>query len=269
MSARIEIVSIGVLAPGLDGWQAARTVLSGGAPFVACDVAPPPSAQLAAAERRRLNNNSRWALAVASEALAGAPDVKRSELSCVFGSADGDGDVLAQTLAALASSPVAMSPTLFHNSVFNAPAGYCSIAHGLTGASTSLCAGEFTFGVALGDACDQVILGGAPVLCVVVDTAYPESLAGMHAVVPSFACALVLRPAGRLARPALGSISLVALPAGDDRDACATPSSQAHCWSGGTMDAALPLLAAIANQVPSAIDIAQPADTAIVLDYQP
>jgi beta-ketoacyl synthase-like protein len=267
MNGRIDIAAIGVLAPGMDGWDAARRVLSGATPFDGRAVAPPPSSRLAAAERRRLNTNARWALAVASEALDAAPDVARGQLACVFGSADGDGDVLAQTLAALATAPVVMSPTLFHNSVFNAPAGYCSIAYGLTGASTSLCAGEWTFAAALVDACDQVLADGIAVLCVVVDAAYPPALAGMRASVASFACALLLRPATASAS-SLGSIAI-----GGDAPASSTATGAAPAWRDhwgeDTAAEALPLLAAISARLPATLALAQPADGRLIVDYRP
>ncbi len=270
MSARIEIASVGVLAPGLEGWPAAREVLSGSAAFVTTDVVAPAPQRLAAAERRRLSVNARWALAVADEALAAVPDVAHGELNCVFASADGDGDVLAQTLVALVASPVVMSPTLFHNSVFNAPAGYCSIAHGLQGASTTLCAGEFTFGAALVDACDQVEIDRVPVLFVAVDTAYPRSLAQVRASVPSFACALLLRAQLTSSQPALGSIAIVpsAVCSPSRRDAEAMAARWSQHWTGDTAAAALPLLTAIAHRVPASIDLAQPADATFVIDYR-
>ncbi len=268
MSGRVDIVAAGLLAPGLDGWESARATLAGDAPFALCDVAPRPSVRLAAAERRRLNPNACWALAVASEALDAAPGLSRASIASVFASADGDGEVLAQTLAALASPPVSMSPTLFHNSVFNAPAGYCSIAHQLTGPSTSLCAGEFTFGVALADALDQVGVDGVPVLFVAVDVAYPQALAGVHRSVPSFACALLLcasadRPP---AQPSLGSLALVAESGPRTADAAA-PAWTRH-WSNATVAAALPLLVAIARGAPARIALQVPARSPLAVDFR-
>jgi hypothetical protein len=269
MSGRVDIAGIGVLAPGLDGWDAARSVLSGATPFTPRDVVPQPSPRLAAAERRRLNANASWALAVASEALDAAPDVARGALASVFGSADGDGDVLAQTLAALVAAPAVMSPTLFHNSVFNAPAGYCSIAHRLTGASTSLCAGEWTFAAALVDACDQVLVDAVPVLCVVVDTAYPPALGGMRARVASFACALLLRPMDAATPTSLGSIAIAAGVTASPPPAAVAIARWSKHWSADTAAAALPLLAAIAGRVAVPVALALPADGDFVVDYRP
>ena len=264
---RVGIAGLGVLAPGLAGWPSAREVLAGASVFTPTSVVPPPSELLAPAERRRLNVNARWAMAVASEALAMQPDMPRDDIRCVFASADGDGDVLAQTLAAIATPPVVMSPTLFHNSVLNAAAGYCSIAHRLTGASTTLCAGELTFGAALLEAFDQVVVESAPVLCVIVDTTFPRSLAGLRACVPSCACALLLTPETDGSRAAYGSIAFVAAASH------ATATGATPAWLAGadfaTSAAALPLLAAIARNVPAAVDFAYPGGSELAVDYRP
>jgi hypothetical protein len=189
----------------------------------------------------------------------------------VFGSADGDGDVLAQTLAALVVAPVVVSPTLFHNSVFNAPAGYCSIAHRLQGASTSVCAAEFTFGAALVEAFDQVTVDGVPVLFVAVDTAYPRELAAVRASVPSFACALLLWPTVGEARSTHGSIAVAPLAAGTPlhRGRATPPDAWDQYWRGDTAAAALPLLAAIARRAQASVAIAQPEGCAFEADYRP
>jgi hypothetical protein len=51
-----------------------------------------------------------------------------------------------------------VSPTLFHNSVHNTPAGYFSIATGIQTASVSLSAGDNTFSAGLIEALTQVLI---------------------------------------------------------------------------------------------------------------
>ena len=99
-------------------------------------------------------------------------------MSAVFASADGDGDVLDQTLAALASPSPSLSPTLFHNSVFNAPVGYWSIATRSTGWATMICGGEGSVAAALLEAASQADGLGGAVLCVCVDLGYPDAPRG-------------------------------------------------------------------------------------------
>ncbi|HEV8500945.1 MAG TPA: beta-ketoacyl synthase chain length factor [Casimicrobiaceae bacterium] len=244
---RIGIRALGVLAAGLAGWNEARRVLAGEAPFVAHDVRPSPSPRLGAAERRRLNANSAWALAVASEALDGVADGERGEIASVFATADGDGDTLVQSLAALSAPAPVLSPTLFHNSVFNAPAGYVSIAHHLTGASTTLCAAQSTFATAIVESHDQLAAGAQRVLLVLVDTAFPAALASLRASSPSFACAMLLEPAEECAHAPHGTWSLAA--AADQRTAAVPAASHVEAFFGAdTVAAVLPLLTAIARR---------------------
>ena len=271
---RIGIRGIGLLAPGLAGWEESRPVLAGEAPFAVQDVQPAPSARLGAAERRRLNANSAWALAVASEALADVADAERGDLSSVFATADGDGETLAQSLAALSMPAPVMSPTLFHNSVFNAPAGYVSIAHRLTGPSTTLCAAESTFAAALVEAHDQLDAGARRMLLVLVDTAFPATLASLHPPRPSFACAMLLEhaQAGSHARHGTWSLEQQDAAARIASPASAAPreASPVDAYFGvATVAAALPLLAAVARRAAVTLPLAGTGTTAFTLRYAP
>lgn len=261
--SRVHIMSVGILAPGFEGWPSASLVLSGAREYLATPVAPRASPQLAAAERRRVSANARWALAVADEALTAATGMLRDHPASVFASADGDGDVLAQMLAALSAQPVTMSPTLFHNSVFNAPAGYCSIAQRLTGASTTVCAAEFTAGAALVEAHDQAVEDDLCVLCVVVDTTYPVALAGLRAPVPSFASALLLRCDVDAQVASMGSLSVRTSTAH-------TPiPDSAFGFCNDTAAGILPVLVAIARRQPARVVLAHHGGGSVVVDYLP
>jgi hypothetical protein len=180
-------------------------------------------------------------VAVADEAAASLDDAGRAPMSAVFASADGDGDVLDQTLAALASAEPTLSPTLFHNSVFNAPIGYWSIATRSTGWATMICAGEGSVAAALLEGASQALAARVPVLCVCVDLGYPDRLAGLHAVSRSFAFGIVL-DASSTAR-GMASITIGDLVSGEAGDrssdrlqeafdgnaAAAASVARAHC----------------------------------------
>jgi hypothetical protein len=85
--------------------------------------------ELPPAERRRLNPLTSFALAAGERLVGGRPHDLLKTTPLVFGSSDGDGTVLLRLLSALRGhQPV--SPTQFHNSVHNAPAGYWSIGPG-------------------------------------------------------------------------------------------------------------------------------------------
>ena len=242
MSATIAVRGIGLLAPGLAGWAAAREVLAGAAAWRDDTVASPDVRQLPVTERRRVNATSRWAITVAEEATSGLDAAERAPMGAVFASADGDGDVLDQTLAALAGPDPSLSPTLFHNSVFNAPVGYWSIATRSTGWATMICGGEGSVAAALLEGASQALASGAPVLCVCVDLGYPQRLAALHAPARSFACGLVLDAASR-------SDALATIAIADVADATADPSADpmAAAFRGNAAAAALPLLRTIAR----------------------
>ena len=249
VSVTLAVRGIGVLGPGLAGWAIAREVLAGAIPWRDEPLAPPEVRQLPVTERRRVNGTSRFAIAVAEEAMAGLGAGERPPVSAVFASADGDGDVLDQTLAALASPEPTLSPTLFHNSVFNAPVGYWSIATRSTGWATMICAGEGSVAAALLESASQAMASRAPVLCVCVDLGYPERLAGLHALARSFACALVLD-----ADPAVGALATIGIGTGPVHAATervADPMVSAFARNDAA--AAIPLLARIAARKGGAV----------------
>jgi hypothetical protein len=184
-----------VLGPGLPDWACARAVLSGAAQYEAASVPEPAPELLPANERRRASAPARWALTVGQHAL-GARLAEASEIATVFSSCGGDGVITHQICEVLASAGRAVSPTAFHNSVHNAPAGYWSIATRSKAPSTSLCGHGGSFGAGLVEAATQVLVEGRSVLLVAYDLPYP---APMHALWPirhPFAAALLLGPAG-------------------------------------------------------------------------
>jgi hypothetical protein len=218
--------------------------MAGRRPWVDEPAARPDVSQLPVTERRRVNATSRWAIAVADEATAGLDPVARSTISAVFASADGDGDVLDQTLHALAGHDPMLSPTLFHNSVYNAPVGYWSIATRSTGWATMVCGGEGSVAAALLEAAAQAYASGGAVMCVAVDLGYPARLAALHAPGRSFACGIVLH-ANPAAAGSLGTLDIsyeiVEAPAGTGADALA------GAFRGNAAAAVIPLLACIAR----------------------
>jgi hypothetical protein len=190
------IQGIGVLGPGFADWSAARAVLAGDEPYVAAATVLPPPAVLPPAERRRAGRVIRLALAVGAEALgaaaaSGSADDARG-LPTVFSSSGGDGDNCHALCVTLASGDRQISPTRFHNSVHNAAAGYWSIAYGCTSASTSLCAGDASFGAGLLEALSQLACGAPAVLLLAYDANYPQPLYALRPIPDAFGIALLL-----------------------------------------------------------------------------
>jgi hypothetical protein len=189
------IQGIGLLGPGLPNWNAARAVLGSESPHIAARTVLPLPTVLPPAERRRAGRVIKLALAVGAEATASAGADPRL-LPTVFSSSGGDGDNCHEICATLASHERLISPTRFHNSVHNAAAGYWSIACGCTEASTSLCAGDASFGAGLLEALSQLACGARAVLLLAYDADYPQPLYAKRPIPDAFGVALLLVPSG-------------------------------------------------------------------------
>ncbi len=199
-----DVLGIGLIGPGLAGWDAARAVLRGEADHdAAARTAVPPPQRLPPAERRRAGAAIKIAMAVADAACADA-GVDPATLASVFTSSSGDGancHALCETLASPAPADRLVSPTRFTNSVHNAAAGYWHIAVGSRQASTSLCAFDTSLAAGLIAALTPLgAPGGAPLLLVASDTPYPQPLHATRPLPDTFGVALVLAPAGGVPR---------------------------------------------------------------------
>jgi hypothetical protein len=194
--------SVGLLGPGLADWNSGRAVLNRELAHVAARAVLPPPGVLPPAERRRAGRVIKLALAVGAEALAHASAhaavdgraLDARALSTVFTSSGGDGENCHEICLSLASSERLISPTRFHNSVHNAAAGYWGIAYGCTEASTSLCAGDASFGAGLVEALAQLACGAPAVLLLAYDADYPQPLYPKRPIPDAFGVALLLTP---------------------------------------------------------------------------
>lgn len=194
MSAlQIHVDGISLFGPGLFGWTHAREVLRGAAPLELAPTQLPPVEALPPPERRRVGLAIKLALALGFEAVRHAGS-DPARLATVFSSTAGDCDNCHAVLETLASDDRAVSPTRFHNSVHNAPAGYWSIATACMEPSTSLCAYDATFAAGLLEATTQALSGGQPCLFLAFDTAYPEPLYPLRPIPYALGVAMVLNP---------------------------------------------------------------------------
>jgi len=242
---------VGLLAPGLAGWAASAPVLAGAVPYVSAPAVVPASDLLPAAERRRAGLPVKIVLAVGQECFANAAR-DPGATATVFTSSSGDGENLHRICEALSSAEREISPTRFHNSVHNAPAGYWSIAVGAREASTSLCGHDMSFAVGLIDAAAQVAAENVAVALIACDQPYPEPLNGVRPIAASVGIALVLTPQSTPKALAKLRIDLVA----DDGEY--TPLAEARLESlrrGVPAARGLPLLAAVAGGEPSRVDL--------------
>jgi hypothetical protein len=261
---RVYADGVGVLGPGLDGWAAARAVLRGEQPFAPTEMARPAADLLPAAERRRCGDTVRLALHVGLEAVRnGGGDVAR--LPTVFTSSSGDGEVTHQLCTALARPARDVSPTRFHNSVHNAPAGYWSIATGSREPSTSLCVFETSFAAGLLDAALQVTAWQRPVLLVAYDAPYPPPLDVLYPMVAPCGVALLLAPAPGAA--SLGSLAIALEPAAAETGF--TDPALERLRRGVAAARSLPVLAALARGEPARAALGYLPETGLAVEVAP
>jgi hypothetical protein len=245
LAARIE--GVGLVGPGLAGWSETRAILSGVQPYRAAPTAIPAAEALPPTERRRAGKPVRLALAagLAAAAEAGRPP---RELVAVFTSSTGDGENQHAICEALASDDRLISPTRFHNSVHNAPAGYWGIATGATHAADSLAAYDASTGAGLLEALARLAARPAvPVLLVAYDAPYPEPLNAVRPIADAFAMALVL---GSPATPATGgreARALATLATTRDAPTRMTDAALERIRTGIPAARGLPLLQQIAR----------------------
>ena len=121
----------------------------------------------------------------------------------VFASSEGEMAVFDALCQALATPDRFISPTLFHQSVHNAAAGYWGIATAGQQSSTALSCYDDTFSAGLLEAVTMVGSEQCPVLLVVYDLDAPVLLREARPITTGFAVAMVLVPESSCALAAM------------------------------------------------------------------
>lgn len=250
---KVGVRGVSVWGPGLAGWAQAQECLQGRAEWVEQVQTPPPAAALAPNERRRSGPVTRLAMAVAEEAcvLAG---VEPSALSVVFASANGDGGVIDSILKALSEPGGEVSPTQFHNSVHNAPAGYWTIGHGTIASATALGCYNWSFGLGLLKAVSEAVVEQHPVLFVTYDQPIPGPVGTVRITKASFACALLLDP--DLSQQAVAHLNLGYDPQGTEPVDMPEHEGLRALAEGNPAARSLSLLACLAQQRAGVVRVA-------------
>jgi hypothetical protein len=187
-------------------------------------------------------------------------------MAMVFASSSGDVDTVHDILGTLATERREVSPTRFHNSVHNAPAGYWAVATGSREPSTSLCAFDDSFSAGLLEAAVQAAVDQRPVTLTAYDLPYPEPLNTARPIDGMFAAALVLTP-----EPANRTIAALTIAPGR-RDTVASTMTDARLEQlrrGNPAARSLPLLAAIARDFPETIHLMAAAGTGAEITVEP
>jgi hypothetical protein len=238
---QLRICGVGVRGPGITDWPAARSILAGQAPYRFEPMLKAMPDLLPAAERRRSSDSVRLAIEVAQQAVRDA-GIDPVGLASVFAASDSDGRIIHDICEALAQPERHVSPTAFHNSVHNAPAGYWCIATGCHAASTSISAYDLTFAAGLLEAAAQVTADERPVLLVACDLPLPPPLHELRPIAQPFAAAFILAPLAQ--RPDLPAWALtLAPPQASPADATDVP----ECLRSNPAARSWPLLASFAR----------------------
>ncbi|MBK8182712.1 MAG: beta-ketoacyl synthase chain length factor [Candidatus Competibacteraceae bacterium] len=259
----LAVESIGLLAPGLSGWAASREVLIGARAHAAEPLPVAIATLLPANERRRTTVTIKLALQVAQEAMAEAAGDART-VSAVFASSGGDSEILDKICTALTQPDRPVSPTHFHQSVHNTPAGYWSIATSCRQPSLSLSAYDHSFATGLSEAAALAWAEAAQVLLVAYDLPLPFPLAERRHIVAPFAVALLLNPVSTERRQAL--IRLRRLPAGPV-DRLDDPGLE-RLRADNPAARGLPLLCAIARRAAGLVMLPAGEDAALQVEVE-
>ena len=187
----VYLTGVGVRGPGLNDWPQAEAVLGGREVHQMAETLLPAPESLPPTERRRSGRVVRLAFAIGIEATrhAGADP---AQLPMVFASSSGDGDNCHEICQTLASDNRALSPTRFHNSVHNAPAGYWSIAAATQVQSTTVCAYDASFAAGLLEAAAQVASSQSSAALLAYDLDYPPPLRAARKLTAAFGLGFVL-----------------------------------------------------------------------------
>ncbi len=190
MKAYIE--HIGLQAPGLEGWEASQTILTGGAPYQSEPLSKYSPQFLPANERRRTTPTIKLALRTAEETVTGYTPEAIAAMPTLFACVDGDTEISAKMTSAILQDEPMISPIHFHNSVHNAPAGYWMIGQRNQQAASAISAGEYQIANSFIEALSQLSDTHPKVLLVVYDLPIDPIIENYQPEMQPFAFGLVL-----------------------------------------------------------------------------
>lgn len=239
------IKTIGIIAPGMSNWNEAVKVLSQPEQYSPAPIEKKLETLLPANERRRAARVTQLAMYAAQQ--TGDQNYLNQCLQ-VFSSANGDITTFHHISLALAMAGRPVSPTRFHNSVHNAPAGYWSIATQSQTSSTSITANTESFSAGLLEAAVQLNASDnrqdRDCLLVCYDEILPKPFQPLIPITEEFACALLISQSSDNALCKLDiSTGNGTKPVSQSPDDALEQLRQANPQAF-----ALPLLEAIANQ---------------------
>ncbi|HIN39665.1 MAG TPA: hypothetical protein EYM84_05280 [Flavobacteriales bacterium] len=246
LSKTIYVNGVSVVAPGMEIPGELQGILKDNIKWIPIELSRMKPSALPANEARRTTTVIRLVLKVI-EAIEYEPNT-----SVVFASSEGDLDITDKICKALATEEKMVSPTLFHNSVHNAPAGYFSIAANMKTPSVSLSAGDNTFSAGLIEAASQVLVEGNDVLLVSYDNTTPTDLNDFRHFDYPVGIALLLSASKKSI--AVGSINVSVVSEKVDTTQCFNDSLEA-LRVGNPIGLGLPLIESLVKGVEAEIVI--------------
>ena len=170
---KAQILSVGITTPSIVDFQSFKLMLQTNEVF---DISRPLEKYsptfLPSNERRRTTQTIKIALKTAEEALnyfqTTYPNAD-TQIPVLFVCKDGDSMISAKICQAVGEDDPMVSPTQFHNSVHNAPAGYWMIGQSNQAAASAISVGEHAVANGLLEAILQSQSENKPVLVVIYD----------------------------------------------------------------------------------------------------
>lgn len=189
---KCKIAGIGAWGSHFDSWEALRQLLCG-APLPETKNKGPKPTIIPANERRRAPLPVRLAVESSWQATQSA-GLDANTLTCVFASGLGDTELTDYMCKTLASEHKELSPTKFHNSVHNAPAGYWTISTNTMSAANSLAGYEESVSLTLVEALIQCNTEHKPMLVTFYDAPVANVLKPILSNQEAFAFSLIVLP---------------------------------------------------------------------------
>lgn len=189
---KCKIAGVGAWGSYFDSWDALQHLLQDAQLPETKNKGPKPTI-IPANERRRAPLPVRLAVESSWQATQSA-GFEPSALTCVFASGLGDTDLTDYMCRTLASEHKELSPTKFHNSVHNAPAGYWTISTGTMSAANSVAGYKESVPLTLIEAMIQCATEHKSMLVTFYDAPVADVLRPILSNQETFAFSLVILP---------------------------------------------------------------------------
>ena len=224
--SEVRILADGLMLPGMVGIPALEGWIRAGAPALPGSTVELPEGRVPPKLKRRITRLSAMAFCTGTEALerAGLPG---EQAPLVWATANGEINTIGRIMDDLLGERGKVSPSQFHNSVYNAPTGYWGIATGRRFPSTTVSRGWLSFEYGLLEAWTRLQTGTRDVLLVAGDEAIevPQWADPAHCTIDLCGSLLL---STREDRPALARITAVLHARASNQ---ATVLERIHEWS--------------------------------------